>query len=343
MKRFSIIFFVLVFIAAGFFYVVKHQEKDYRSYERQRVLMGTLFKINVFEKGLSKEKFTEVTGRAFSEIARLENEMSEWLPDSQLSLIARFAGIRPVKVSNDVADIIARSLVISRQTGGAFDISFKPLGHLWNVGKRKVPPGNSEIQNARKLVDYQKIILNKIKETVFLKQSGMSIGLGGIAKGYAAGKIADKMREAGINNFIINAGGDLYFSGTKAEKAWTCGIKEPDDSDNIVSRFKIKTDCAVATSGNYERFFTYKGKRYHHIIDPRTGYPAAGMKSVTVFSRNPACADAYATSFFILGYEKSLRIVQGGGQNIAFIMIDENNRILKSRNISTFAESGESF
>ena len=339
MKRFSIIFFVLVFIVAGFFYVVKHQENGYRSYERQRVLMGTLFKIKVFGKGLSKKKFTEVTESAFSEIARLESEMSEWLPDSQISLIARFAGIRPVKVSDDVADIIARSLVISRQTGGTFDISFKPLGYLWNIGKRKAPPGNSVIQNARKLVGYQKIILNKIKKTVFLKQSGMSIGLGGIAKGYAAGKIADKMREAGINNFIINAGGDLYFSGTKAEKAWICGIKEPDDNDDIIGRFKIKTDCAVATSGNYERFFIYKGKRYHHIIDPRTGYPATGMKSVTVFSRNPACADAFATSFFILGYEKSLRIVQGGKQNIAFIMIDENNRILKSKNISAFAES----
>ena len=156
-----------------------------------------------------------------------------------------------------------------------------------------------------------------------------------IAKGYAAGKAGDVLKLAGIDNFIINAGGDLFVSGNKKGKHWISGIKNPEG--DLFFKFNIKNDCAVVTSGGYERFFNYKGKRYHHIISAKTGYPAEGLKSVTVISKNPALADAYATSFFILGYDKALEIVKKK-KGLDFIMIDADNNILKSPGINDAIE-----
>ena len=170
----------------------------------------------------------------------------------------------------------------------------------------------------------------------------MHIGLGAIAKGFAAKAIGNVFKKHGINNFIINAGGDLYIEGSKkgdsnTEDFWTSGVQDPDKRDNIILKFKVIRSGAVVTSGDYENFFVYNGKKYHHIIDTRTGYPATGMKSVTIFSSDPTYADAFATSFFILGYEKSLKIVEKRN-DLAFIMIDENRNILKSPNVEKFVE-----
>jgi thiamine biosynthesis lipoprotein len=253
-------------------------------------------------------------------------------------MISKYAGIKPVRATDDVIYVIDLALSVSKQTEGVFDITFKPLGYLWNVKDIKKPPEYAEIQKALGLIDYRDVVVDKDNKTIFLKRLGMSIGLDGIAKGYAAGKAAKKMEEHGIHNFIINAGGDLYYSGKKNRKYWTCGIRNPDSKDDsIVKKFEIRSNCAVATSGDYEKFFVFEGVRYHHIIDPRTGYPGVGVRSVTVFSEDPALADAYATSFFLLGYEKSLKITNEK-QDVAFVMIDKDGKILKSNNISRFAE-----
>ena len=134
------------------------------------------------------------------------------------------------------------------------------------------------------------------------------------------------MAEGGIRDFIIDAGGDLYFSGNKGGKAWTCGIQDPDRRGEQAIRLKVRTDCAVVTSGDYERYFDFQGRRYHHIIDTRTGYPATGTRSVTVLARDPAVADAYATSFFILGPAKAAEIA-GRTPGVAFILIDDRGKI----------------
>jgi len=328
---------IILLIAISLFSLIRC-DKGQKSqvYTQQRVLMGTLFEITVLKKGLSQEAAFAAIDGAFAEVKRLEKQMSERIPDSPIALAARYAGVKPVAVTDELIEVIEISLTISDQTGGTFDISFKPLGRLWDVMNRKEPPEDHQIKELLGLVNYKNILLDKANHTLYLKKPDMAIGLGAIAKGYAVNRAAEKISEAGISNFIINAGGDLYFSGNKNGESWSCGIQNPDNHSDTLLRFPIKSDCAVVTSGNYERFFMFEGKKYHHIIDPRTGYPGRGTKSVTVFAKDAAVADAYATSFFLLGYEKSLEIVDQN-EDVAFIMIDEKDDILKSDGVSSFA------
>jgi FAD:protein FMN transferase len=331
-KFLNIILFCAIFLSASC-----APKPEYGFYQKQKMLMGTIFKIKVFtdKNKLSRSDFDILAQKAFDEVSYLEAEMSEWRPDSPISKAALDSGKKSVVITSDIAHVIDMALDISNESGGAFDISFKPLGRLWNIKKRKIPPTKNEIEKAMAFVNYKNIILDKKNMTLFLKLRGMHIGLGGIAKGYAAGKAGDVLRLAGLHNFIINAGGDLFISGNKNGEYWTSGIKNP--KGDMFLKFKIKNDCAVVTSGDYERFFMYKGKKYHHIIDIRTGYPAYGLKSVTVISENPALADAYATTFFILGYDKALEIVKNK-KGINFIMIDDAGNILKSPGIKDVIE-----
>ncbi|MCK5583334.1 MAG: FAD:protein FMN transferase, partial [Elusimicrobiales bacterium] len=218
---------------------------QYGFYQKEKILMGTVFKIKVFadKKKLSKERFNILAKQSFDEVSRWEGEMSEWRFDSPISKAAVNAGIKPVAITYDIVRVINMALKVSNESGGAFDISFKPLGRLWNIKKRKIPPSKKEIEKALAFVNYKNIILDKKFMTLFLKKKGMRIGLGGIAKGYAAGKAGDILKRAGINDFIINAGGDLFVSGNKNGKHWTSGVKNP--KDDLFLKFKIKNDCAV--------------------------------------------------------------------------------------------------
>lgn len=323
------------------------KEEIYTFYEATEVHMGTIVKIKVFvdKDEILKSDFDRISGEAFKKIAELEKQMSEYKKDSPISLLAKNAGIAKIEVTPDILKVAEIALEISKETDGAFDVTFKPLGWLWNVKKRTTPPRKSEILRAKALVGYKNLLLNKKKRTLFLKKKGMHVGLGGLAKGYAAKKAGEVLKSNGIENFIINAGGDLYVEGKKREgltedskiEYWTSGIRDPSGKPKLVVRFKIINGGAVVTSGDYERFFDYKGVRYHHIIDLRTGYPARGIKSITVISKDPTYADAYATSFFVIGYEESLKIVKKR-EDVAFVMIDENNKVLKSPNIEKFVE-----
>jgi thiamine biosynthesis lipoprotein len=306
-------------------------------HEKQKVLMGTLFKIKVFRgsSGITRERFAAIADKAFDEVARLEAEMSEWREDSPVSKAAAKSGLVPVKITPDIATVVETALAVSAETGGAFDISFKPLGKVWDVKKRKAPPAEEEVKRALALVDYRSVVLDRRNMTLFLKKKGMSIGLGGVAKGYAAGKAGEVLKEAGLNNFVMDAGGDLFVSGSKGDSLWSTGIKNPEGG--FFARFRIKGGRAVVTSGDYENFFIYEGVKYHHIIDPRTGYPARGLKSVTVIAEDPALADAYATSFFIIGYEKALEIAKRR-KGVEFIMIDDGGNILKSPGLENAVE-----
>lgn len=324
-------------LVAGWIFLAQQKQAGGATHEAQQALMGTIVKIKAYGKGLSRERFDEVSRSAFGEIARLEREMSEWIPESPISQAARLAGQKAVPVPDETASVIDVALSVSRQTGGVFDISFKPLGRLWQVEKRKEPPRAEEIRAARGLVDYRDIVLDRERRTLFLKRPGMAVGLGAIAKGYAAGRAAQKMAAGGLRDFIIDAGGDLYLSGSKGGKAWTCGIQDPDRPGGQIIVLRVKTACAVVTSGDYERYFDFQGRRYHHIIDPRTGYPATGSRSVTVMARDPAVADAYATAFFILGPAKAAEIA-GRTTGVAFILIDDRGKIRRGGPVDEFVE-----
>lgn len=307
-----------------------------RIYEQEKVMMGTVMKIKAVAGGDAEAKTEEAFEAAFREIAGLESELSEWQPASPVSEVNRNAGKERAEVPDAVVTVTEKALEIARITGGAFDVTFKPIGRLWNVKERTSPPPLDSIKTVLNLVDYRQIELDTLHKALFLKKKGMEIGFGGIAKGYAAYHAGKALEKYGINNYIINAGGDLYVKGKKGEQHWTSGIQNPDkEQQKPLLAFSVVKACGIATSGNYESYFTYEGTRYHHIIDLKTGYPARGVKSVTVFSEDPAKADAYATAFFILGYSNALKIVQED-PSLAFILIDNKDMMLKSPNIEEF-------
>ena len=318
------------------FFSCAQQGDTLRIYEQEKMMMGTVMKIKAVAEGDEEEKTQEAFDAAFREISELESELSEWQPASPVSEVNRNAGIKRVKVPDAVVTVTEKALEIARITDGKFDVTFKPIGRLWNVKERTSPPPADSIRTALSLVDYKQIELDTLNKTLFLKKQGMEIGFGGIAKGYAAYRAGEVLQKYGINNYIINAGGDLYVKGKKGNRRWTSGIKDPDTKQRKpLLAFSVIKTCGIATSGSYESYFIHDGTRYHHIIDLNTGYPAQGVKSVTVFSEDPAKADAYATVFFILGYDNALRIAQKD-PSIAFVLIDNKNMTLKSPNIEEF-------
>ena len=246
---------------------------------------------------------------AYEEMQRVENLLSCQKDSSEISKINRAAGIRPVKVSFETLSILKRARDYSKKYNGIFDITIGPLSTLWGFKEDEEInlPENQTILKLMKLIDYKDIIINEKDTSVFLKDNGMSIDLGGIAKGYAIDRGSSVLKNMGIKNFILNAGGDIYVSGTKDGKdLWKVGIKHPRNSNELVAEFNLK-DYAVATSGDYERFKIINGKRYHHILDPRTGYPGTLSESSTILAPTAEEADATATYVFLLGWKDALR------------------------------------
>lgn len=308
-------------------------------HEEQEVMMGTIMKIKTAARGRIESETREACQEAFAKITRLEEELSEWQPDTPISQVNRLAGkAEATPIPSSAVDVTRTALEIATLTNGEFDVTFKPIGRLWNVKERLVPPPADSIMHALSLVDYSQVELDTLASpaTLRLIKKGMELGFGGIAKGYAALQAGEVLRSHGFNDFIINAGGDLYVGGRKGDRHWVSGIKDPrDPAKPPVITFEVIADCGIATSGDYENYFTWEGERYHHIIDLSSGYPAKGMKSSTVFSADPSKADAYATAFFIIGYEKALQVVKQD-PTVAFILIDADNTIQRSPNLSTF-------
>lgn len=265
---------------------------------------------------------------AYREMARVENLLSSHKPGSEISKINRAAGLHPVAVSPETFAIVQRAKAYARQFNGLFDVSIGPLTELWgfNDDDRKVTsvPPQAKIDACRNLVGYRRIVLDSLNTTVFLTTPGCRLDLGGIAKGYAIDRGASVLKQQGIRNFFINAGGDIYVSGQKdAHTEWRVGIKHPRDPNGLVAWFNLK-DFAVATSGDYERFAIINGRRYHHIIDPRTGYPGTLSQSSTALASTAERADVFATYLFLLGSQKAL---QDKRLNLAFLLVDADGNI----------------
>jgi thiamine biosynthesis lipoprotein len=271
-----------------------------------KYLMGTTVETTARSTDINYCKKTLLA--AYEEMQRVENLLSCQKDSSEISAINRAAGIRPVKVSLETLDMLKRAKAYSKKYSGIFDVTIGPLSDLWGFSEDKeiILPEDKTIQELTKLVNYDDMIINENDTTVFLKKEGMSIDLGGIAKGYAIDRGSVILKNWGITNFILNAGGDIYVSGTKDEKTqWRVGIKHPRNSNELIAEFDLQ-DYAVATSGDYERFKIINGKRYHHILDPGTGYPGTLSESSTVLAPTAEEADATATYVFLLGWEKAL-------------------------------------
>ncbi|TMM53465.1 FAD:protein FMN transferase [Maribacter algarum] len=293
--------------------------------------MGSRFSITVVSP--SEELGHINIEEAIAEITRIEKMISSWDSESETYRINSNAGIKPVKISDELFKLIERCKQISELTDGAFDISYSSMDKIWKFdGSMKEMPSAERIKKSVEKVGYEKIILNSDNQTVYLKEKGMKISFGAIGKGYAADKAKAFLVSKQVPGGIIDAAGDLSTWGTDVTgKKWIIGIVNPLAKDKIVSWLPV-VESSVATSGNYEKYVTFKGKRYSHIIDPRTGYPSSGIRQVSIFAKSAELCDALATAIFIMGKDAGLfRINQLDGVEV--ILFDNFNKVHKSDGI----------
>lgn len=300
-------------------------------FKKEQSLLGSPFEITVVATDSVQAKL--YTDLAILEVKRIENLVSDWIPTTQISQVNQNAGIKPIKVDQEVFDLVERAIKISKLTSGAFDISYASMDKIWKFdGSMKQMPTEEAIKKSVEKVGYQNIILNPTDKTIFLKNKGMKLGLGGIAQGYIADKIKEVLQEKGCTSGLVNVSGDINTWGKQPNgQPWTVGIINPMNKNKVFATF-ILDDSAVETSGSYEKFVVFNGKRYSHIIDPRTGYPASGIVSVSVFAKQTELADALATGIFVLGIEVGLDLVnQLNG--IDCIIVDDKGGVHVSNKI----------
>jgi thiamine biosynthesis lipoprotein len=267
---------------------------------------------------------------------RIERLMTDWerpgWPASDVVRINKAAGKAAVKVSAETLAVIEKSLEMSKRSGGAFDITFAVMRGLWKFDEDLDPklPAREELERRRKLIDYREVAVDPAARTVKLRRADMKLGLGGIAKGYAVDRCAAVLRASGFGDFMVQAGGDLYVSGSKGQASWMVGVRDPRGPPNaIIARMAIK-DHAFSTAGDYERAFVLEGKRYHHIIDPKTGFPATASREVTIFAPTALLADALDDAVFILGPQKGLALVESY-PDCAALIVDADNKVWTSK------------
>ncbi len=270
--------------------------------------MGTQASVTVAME--YRDRLPELTGVVCTLFRNLESQLSTYRSDSEISRLAAVAGRAPMAVSADTYRILELSRHYGELSHGAFDITVAPLVRLWGFGARPPhnPPDPEVIAGELDLVNFRKIGLKK--GMAFLP-TGMSVDLGGIGKGYAVDKAIETLRSAGVRAVMVDLGGNIRVLGqAEPEVTWTIGIRNPFDSQRVLGRILLPGGMAVATSGNYERFVEMGGRRYSHIIDPRTGYPVEGMAGVTVVSPDATTSDALSTALFVLGMESGLNVLR---------------------------------
>jgi FAD:protein FMN transferase len=305
---------------------------EQQAYKRVLKLMGNRFEITVVSDDAARAD--ECIDDAVAEISRIEKLLTTFNENSQTAAINKMAGIEPVKVNKEVFDLIYRSLRISSLTQGAFDISYGSIDKsLWNfdVNMTSLPSKETASKMVR-LINYRNVILDEKERTVFLKEKEMRIGFGGIGKGYAADRAKLVLQAKGVQSGVVNASGDLAVWGKQANgKQWTVGIADPYARFQPFSYLEIG-DMAIATSGNYEKYAVINGKKYSHTIDPKTGLPVGGIKSVTILCPGAELADALATPVMVMGVKAGLHLINQM-KNIGCIVIDDNDTVYTSNNI----------
>jgi thiamine biosynthesis lipoprotein len=275
----------------------------------------------------SEEKADIAIEHAFSSIERYGKLINFFSDESELSLINSNAGIQEVKVSSETIETIEKSIHIAEISGGAFDPTIGPVIKLWDFYK-KIIPSKIDINKKLTLVNYRNIIINKRKSTVFLQVKGMLLDLGGISKGYAADLAVKTLKQSGIKSGLVAIAGDIKAFGLKPDgKPWMIGIQNPRQkikTDEIIAKINL-LDKAISTSGDYQRYFMINDERYHHLLDPKTGYPVNKCRSVSIIADKGVLTDGFSTAVFILGPEKGLELVQKIG--IDAIIIDNKGII----------------
>jgi thiamine biosynthesis lipoprotein len=302
----------------------------------QEKAMGTALHFIAYTNARADEPATRAAiERAVAEMRRLEGLMSEWRDDSEVGQVNLKAG-EWVPVSPETYEVLAKSLEAGKLSKGTFDITFQAMSGLWKFGsaqeEKPSVPKPADIARLRRLIDYKRVELDPSKSAVRIGK-GQKIGLGGIAKGFIVDRAARVLRDAGLESFLVQAGGDLYGAGRKPDGSpWVSGIQDPRAPQGKFFASLELTDRAFSTAGDYARSYTVEGKRYHHIIDPRTGYPASASRSVTIWAPDATVADMIDDAVFILGPSEGLALVESL-EGVGAVIVDHDNRVFVSKRL----------
>ena len=273
----------------------------------QRMMMGTMFQIRVVAK--DEASADAAIEAAYGEIARIERLLSEWSESSEISAVNAAAGLEPVVVGPELFEVVERAVRYSELTDGAFDVTFASCGHLWSFGDTPRIPSDAEVAGCLPGIGFRRLELDPARSSLYLPESGMRLGIAAIGKGYGVDRAAEILEARGITDYIVEGGGDVRLRVREGGRPWKVGIAHPRRSGELYATLQIGGG-AVATSGDYERFFERDGVVYHHIIDPRSGYPARRTVAVTVVATNATDADALATGLFVLGPDSGMQVVE---------------------------------
>lgn len=315
-----------------FLFLVLPSESAYaRLFKKSAVVMGTEFEVTLHAP--DKTKADLAFAAALGEMVRVEGEMSEWREGTAVSSINKNAGKAPVRVSAELYKVISAAQTVSALSGGAFDITWASMRGLWSFAEgRERLPSAKEVAGRLPLVDYKEVMLDDEKKSVFVRKEGAMIGLGAIAKGYGVDMAMKRIMELGIKDALVRAGGDMRVQGTDNGNPWTIGIRHPRDKKKHLARLGL-TNISISTSGDYERFFIKDGVLYHHIMDPKTGYPAAKSQSVTVLAPDTMTSDALSTALFVMGPSEGLALV-GRLKGVEAVIVDAEGRVHTSAGIT---------
>jgi thiamine biosynthesis lipoprotein len=294
-----------------------------KTVQRTETIMGTQVTITVVAGSFGEAEAAIDAGMA--ELRRLDAMMSLYKDDSEITQVNRAAGKYPVRVSPEMIEVVDAAAEVSRLSGGVFDVTVGPLMVLWQMRlKEGTIPSNREISKVLSLVDYRNVLSDKKASTLFLKRPGMILDLGGM-KGYMADRVAALLKKRGISNAVVAVAGDIWVLGHREDGSpWRIGVQHPRDKDRVLAVLEL-SDKYISTSGDYERFVIREKKRYHHIVDPRTGRPSQGVISATLVGDKGAFVDPLTKILFILGPEKGLPIVTRFGTEA--ILVDESGRV----------------
>lgn len=303
----------------------------------EQAIMGTSVRVELWHED-------EVAGKAaiaavMEEMHRIDSSMSPFIPSSELSRVNQMAAAQSVVISQELFDLITRSLAVSKLTGGAFDITFSSVGYLYDY-RRHIKPTEAEIQRALPGVNYRHLKLDPRHRTIRFGRPGMRIDLGGIAKGYAVDACIDLLKKRGITHALVTAGGDSRIVGDRRGRAWMIGIRDPRRRDDMVAVLPLN-DTAVSTSGDYERYFEADGVRYHHIINPKTGHSASEVRSVTIIAPDATTTDGLSTGVFVLGLERGMALVESL-TDVDAVIVDKQGQMHFSKGLRSVATKTDS-
>ena len=277
--------------------------------KRDYMAMGSQLRVTLWTT--DEAKGVAAADRVAAEFDRLEALLSVWKDGSDVLRINAAAGRHPVPVHDDTLAVIALAVEAGAMTGGKFDITFGALADIWKFDhdQDNRVPAPEAIARRVPLVDYTAVQVDRQAKTVFISRAGMRIHLGGIGKGYAVDRAVEMLRANGLRDFLVQAGGDMYASGTNNGQPWTLGIADPRGEHDAFAALSLR-DRTFSTSGDYERFFMKDGVRYHHLIDPDRGEPARGCRSVTIVADRAVLADVLSTGVFILGPAEGMALIE---------------------------------